>query len=351
METVDAETLLNTNLPEKHFLISGLLPQGLHILGGAPKTGKSWLVLWLCLQIAKGESVWNRETRQGTVLYLALEDSYNRIQSRLLEMTDEAPNCLHLSILSKTLEDGLTEQLEEFLASHPDTLLVAIDTLQMVRTGESRANLYASDYADLRILKQFADQHSIAVLLVHHLRKMRDDDPLNMLSGTSGISGAADGSYILDRDDRTKAWATLFCTGRDIESVNLPLAFSEETYSWQLREDTGEMIPLLNPVVSLIDNYFHTAGLKSFQGTATDLAGKIEAAIGEKTNPAVLTKKLKQACTALEQRGYILKTKRASYAKTIEITYVGDGSDGKTPAASGGEIPVMPSPERTVRPP
>lgn len=83
--TMDGETLLSQPLEAQPFLVSHLIPQGLHILGSAPKIGKSWLVLWMCLKIAMGEPIWNYETRQGTVLYLALEDSFERLQSRLFQ--------------------------------------------------------------------------------------------------------------------------------------------------------------------------------------------------------------------------------------------------------------------------
>ena len=75
LQTVDADTLMTTPLPVTQYVVEQLLPQGLHILAGAPKVGKSWLALWLCLQVAKGESVWGFESSRGAVLYLCLEDS------------------------------------------------------------------------------------------------------------------------------------------------------------------------------------------------------------------------------------------------------------------------------------
>jgi hypothetical protein len=83
LKTIDGETLLNSPLNSPEFIVSHLIPQGIHLLGGSPKIGKSWLVLWMCLQIANGEPIWNYETRRGTVLYLALEDSFERLQSNV----------------------------------------------------------------------------------------------------------------------------------------------------------------------------------------------------------------------------------------------------------------------------
>ena len=94
LQTIYADTLLSTTLPPTRFIIDRLLPQGLHILAGAPKVGKSWLALWLCLQVAQGTSVWDFPTHRGTVLYLCLEDSLTRIQSRLFQITDDAPEAV-----------------------------------------------------------------------------------------------------------------------------------------------------------------------------------------------------------------------------------------------------------------
>jgi len=97
LKTIDAETLMTTPLPAVRFVVERLLPQGVHVLAGASKVGKSWLSLWLCLQVAKGEKVWEFPTKSGTVLYLCLEDSFSRIQSRLFQITEEAPSSLHFA--------------------------------------------------------------------------------------------------------------------------------------------------------------------------------------------------------------------------------------------------------------
>ena len=114
LQCVDGETLANTILPPIRFVIHELLPQGLHVLAGAPKVGKSWLSLWICLCVAQGEKLWDFPTQKGSVLYLCLEDSYARIQNRLLDLADDAPGNLFFSILSEKLHEGLEEQLESF---------------------------------------------------------------------------------------------------------------------------------------------------------------------------------------------------------------------------------------------
>jgi len=112
--TIDGETLMNSSLEPINFVVQDLIPQGLHILSGCPKIGKSWLVLWLCLQVAKGEIVWEFSTTQGTTLYLCLEDSIGRIQNRLFDITEDAPPNIHFSTIAENIGRGIEDQIEEF---------------------------------------------------------------------------------------------------------------------------------------------------------------------------------------------------------------------------------------------
>ena len=154
------------------------MPTGLHLLTGAPKVGKSWLVLDLALAVSSGRPFWGYATRQCGVLYLALEDTLSRIQGRMWELSDTASECLYFAINSRSIADGLMDQLDEFTESHDGMGFVIIDTLQKVRT-QSRDNAYAADYGDVSALKGFADANGLAVLVVHHTRKMGDADVLN----------------------------------------------------------------------------------------------------------------------------------------------------------------------------
>ncbi len=139
------------------FTVEGLLAQGLFILAGSPKVGKSWLALELCLSIAKGEKLLDRTTQQGSALYFCLEDSYQRIQNRLYELTDEPSDKLFFALKADTIGNGLEEQITKFKSEHDDLNLVVIDSLQMVR-NETESS-YGSDYAELLPLKNLAEQH------------------------------------------------------------------------------------------------------------------------------------------------------------------------------------------------
>ena len=184
--TIDGETLMNTPLASIRFVVDRLIAPGLHLLAGAAKAGKSWLALWLALMVAKGEDVWAMKTRQGTTLYLCLEDSAIRIQNRLFEITADAPDCVHFSTEAFTIGHGLEEQICNFITGHPDTVLVIIDTLQMVRTLCYETS-YANDYRELNALKKVADKYGVAILLIHHLRKETDTDTFNRISGTTAL--------------------------------------------------------------------------------------------------------------------------------------------------------------------
>ena len=232
LQTIDADTLQSTAYEPVSFVVDDLLPQGLHLLAGAPKIGKSWLALWLCLCISQGQPLWNFATTQGEALYLSLEDSFQRIQTRLFDLTEDTPPTLHFAIMADTLKHGLEQQIEQFLTDHPDTKLVVIDTLQRVRSAGSDSNLYANDYQDIGLLKKLADKRHIAILLIHHLRKLHDDDPMNMISGSTGLSGAADSTFVLQKNSRLANIASLHCTGRDIPDRTLKLELNKIAARW-----------------------------------------------------------------------------------------------------------------------
>ena len=173
LAVIDGETLMDARLPKRNFCVETLLPEGISMLGGAPKVGKSWMVLLLALQVAKGEPLWNLPTKQGTVLYLALEDSQSRLQDRVNRLTGEAPASIHFATTAGTIGDELCMQISKFKLEHPDTVLVIIDTFQIVRNSGVETS-YANDYEEVRELKALADELKISLLLVHHLRKQGD---------------------------------------------------------------------------------------------------------------------------------------------------------------------------------
>ena len=325
LETIDADTLLGIPYEPPAFLVEGLLPQGLHLLAGAPKIGKSWLALWLCLRVAQGQPLWNFATCPCEVLYLCLEDSFQRIQNRLFDLTEEAPPTLHFAVMSEQLRSGLVEQMEQFLREHPATGLVVIDTLQRIRSAGSEANPYASDYRDIGVLKALADRHNIAVLLIHHLRKLSDDDPMNMISGTTGLSGATDSNFVLRKSKRRENTATLYCTGRDIPYRELSLEFDGETHIWNLLSDDCTQVDQSGGRIS----FLLSALLRErpeICAPAKVLLEKIDPAGVEGLTPNSLSHQIRKNVDTLRRSGIVVSFRKSNGERLICLNRV-DGVD------------------------
>ena len=242
---MDAETLLSTPLPKTLFVVEGLISQGVTLLCGAGKIGKSWLMLWLGLQVSQGLPVWNLASCRCDVLYLCLEDTFARIQNRLYRLTENAPGNLRFAVMGDQIGSGLEQQITDYLAEYPATKLIIIDTLQKVRRTDGtdgRSGMYGSDYNDISALKTIADRKNIAIVLVHHLRKMKDTrDPFNQVSGTTGITGAVDAALMLSKDERSADTAVLLATGRDIEYQQLILRFDGCRWNLVERKSSEEL--------------------------------------------------------------------------------------------------------------
>ena len=313
--TIDGETLMSQPLTPLNFVVDTLLSQGLHILAGSPKVGKSWLALWLAVTVAKGDPVWGMGVKQGTTLYLCLEDSTLRIQNRLFEITEDAPASVHFTTNSDTPGKGLEEQLCSFLSEHPDTVLVIIDTLQMIR-GTGYDNTYANDYRDLSALKHIADTHGIAILLIHHLRKMNDDDPMNMISGTTGLSGATDSNFVLRKSKRRENTATLYCTGRDIPYRELALEFDGEDHVWKLLSDDCEQKEQPNErILFLLSELLRQQ--PEISAPAKVLLEKIDPAGAEGLTPNSFSHRIRKSVDALRRNGITVSFRKSNGDRLI----------------------------------
>lgn len=272
LKTMSMTELYDTVFQSRPPLIDGLLYPGTYLFVGAPKLGKSFLMAQLAYHISTGTQLWNYTVRKGTVLYLALEDDYRRLQERLYRMfgTDGAEN-LFFSVSAGQLGNGLDEQLTRFMQEHPDTKLIIIDTLQKVREVGGDNYSYANDYEIITRLKKFADSYGITLLLVHHTRKQKADDTFDMISGTNGLLGAADGAFLLQKEKRTGNTATLEVSGRDQQDQRLHLKRNESTLAWDLERTETELWkeppePLLELIAEKI-----TADFSEWQGTPTEL--------------------------------------------------------------------------------
>lgn len=326
IQLIDAETLYYKPLEHPKMLIDGVLSDGLAIMAGDSKIGKSWMVLWMCLQISKGEPVWGLPTRKTDVVYLALEDREWRVQQRMQDLTDTPPDNLHFGFSCGQLGAELESQIEDVLKDYPSTGLLFIDTLQMVRDNVSaKVNAYAQDYKDLSSLKKIADNHGICIFVVHHTRKERDGGNIfNDMTGSTGIMGVADTGMILRKDDRFGDNATLCITGRDVEEKKLKMQMCG--VKWEITEELSaddlrkERIP--DFVFKVVDFLFEH---RQFEGTVTELL----AAVGNtELKPNVASKYLTRFYSEVFAPMAITYEYRKTAAARIISLVLNDGADG-----------------------
>ena len=253
IHAIDAETLAGKEFAPLIEPVKGLIAEGLTLLAGASKVGKSWLTLQMCVAVATGKPFLGRRTDPGAVLYLCYEDSERRIQSRLQRQGSAASGNLQFDTHVIPLDGGLLDALERWIADNPTAKLIAVDTLQKIRGPISnRANIYAADYDTMSKLKAFADRHRVAVIAVHHLNKLRDvDDPFDRISGSTGLMGCADTTILISRK-RGEDDATVTYTGRDVYGDDFKIRFDEDC-RWKV----------IDPAIVARENYENSPAVKA----------------------------------------------------------------------------------------
>lgn len=325
LTTMTGAVLMNTEFEPLCFAVDQILPQGVFILAGSGKIGKSWLSLDMCIAISTGGQLWDYQANQGEVLYLALEDTYARLQLRMAHIGVEHPDLsrLHFSVQSSGIGDGLVEQVNDFLNVFPDTKLVIIDTLERIRNTETDKSMYSCDYRDMTKLREITDSRKVTLLLVHHTRKMHDSDPLNTLSGSTGLVGSVDGVWVLGKDERTGTTAKLTIANRDTEGFCFKLDFEKEHCRWKF---LGHVEPSENPdevLCNQIDSFLQS--LESpFSGTSTQLCESLKAWDSSvECFPSSLTKKLNSLSGVLKSKfGIVVTTERNKKNRIISFARI-----------------------------
>ena len=278
LHTVSMNDLYQNVYQSRPPVIDGLLYPGTYLFAGAPKVGKSFLMAQLAYHVSTGLPLWGYAVHKGTVLYLALEDDHRRLQGRLYRMFGmEGTDDLLFAVYAKQLGVGLEEQLKKFVREHPDTKLIIIDTLQKIREAGGDKYSYANDYEVVGKLKRLADDCGVCLLLVHHTRKQQADDKFDMISGTNGLLGAADGAFLLQKEKRTDGSAILDVAGRDQQDQRMYLTKDKERLIWTLERTEAEIWveppdPVLEAIAALV-----TAERPSWGGTATELVEALQA--------------------------------------------------------------------------
>ncbi|MCL1863471.1 MAG: helicase RepA family protein [Defluviitaleaceae bacterium] len=256
---IDGNTLMAQEYESLGFSVEKILPHGIFILAGSGKIGKSWLALDMAVSVATGGSLWDFGTGGGTVLYLALEDNYPRLQDRLITIDAKNKDIskLKLTTASCGIKSGLFEQANSFFIQNPDTKLIIIDTMEKIRDTQMSGNIYSHDYRDMTLLRELTKDNKLTVLLIHHTRKLSDDDPLNTLSGSMGLVGASDGVFVLEKEKRTGTKAKLTIANRDTQGFCFMLELATETCKWQFLGNEGDLPPEIETIIEEKDEWLY----------------------------------------------------------------------------------------------
>ena len=328
LKTVSMTDLYNQVYTSRPPIINGLLYPGTYILAGAPKLGKSFLMAQLAYHVSTGTEMWGFQVQKGSVLYLALEDDYGRLQKRLYKMFGvETAKNLYFGIEAPSLGDGLIDLLEGFVEDHPDTRLIIVDTLQKVR-GNNDGHTYSSDYQDICQLKRFTDSRNLCLMIVHHTRKQQSEDRFDTISGTNGLLGAADGAFLLTKAKRTANDAMLDIAGRDQQDQRLHLVRNTKTLLWEMESAETELWeeepdPLLEEVAKVVSE-----DKPKWEGSVTALAKQIQYS----ASPISLAMKLNVCADRLKQDYHIKYERYRSHkGRSVRLSLETPGKEVSSP--------------------
>ena len=255
-----------------------------------------------------------RDTNRSGVLYLSLEDTLLRLQNRLYELTEEPQENLHLAVEAPKIGQGLEAQLEQWSKEHANLKLIVIDTLQKIR--EVTDVNYSTDYKELSSLKAVADKLKLTILLVHHTRKCYDSDPFNMISGSTGLLGCADGSMVLIETKRGSRQAKLYCAGRDMENSELNLVF--QNHRWTVQNNVPER---KQDTFSFAVHDLMMAE-QTFRGTATEFCELLSQRFSTVYYPNHVTRDLVQHTSELAQYGVLFRSSKSHGSRLITLQYL-----------------------------
>ena len=261
-------------------------------------------------------------------MYLALEDTERRIQRRLLQICQGETGNISFATEAEILGNGFERQVMDFLQEHPEARLVIIDTLIKVRQASTTSNAYADDYATMTAFKRLADRYGVAILVVHHTRKKEAKDIMDMISGTTGLMGCADGAMVLERPARRLPDASISMTGRDHQDARIQLRQNAQTMCWDFVGYEDELPPQSrDPVLEAISAFLEDQG--TWQGTAETLLQQICIINPElKLKANFLTRKLNAQIKVLQDTyGIRYQWHRNAEGKWISLEFMSDVTD------------------------
>jgi hypothetical protein len=273
--------LSRKNLPPLKWAIKEMFPEGLHLLASMPKIGKSWMALNMCFAVANGEDYLGYKTTRMGTLYYALEDNYSSAQNRIKACTGDnaCPENAYIVIDADQTDTGFFEKLEQILDEHPDIGFIVIDTLQNIRGAElKKGDVYGNDVGELKKIKKFARERQLSIVLVHHLRKAKDDsDPFNNILGSNGMWGTVDTGIILTKKEESDAETKMYIKGRGIRRAEHIITFDAKKFRWTVVGTPEEQDTKIkkaeyddNPVIKTV-KWLLSKPPYLWKGTATEL--------------------------------------------------------------------------------
>lgn len=275
---INGRDLMEMDLPPLKYTIEPILPHGFFILAGGAKVGKSWLAEQISYAVASGGKLWDFQATQSEVLYLGLEDTPTRLQSRF-EMFDayDGMENIHFVLKANNITSGIETDIREYLTEYPNIKLIVIDTLQHIRGNEYVKNIYAGDVEFTNILRQISVEFDLTILALTHTNKGKHDDEISKISGSEGMAGGTDGNWVLTKNKRTDAKASLTISNRDTEAFEYALEFDKERCQWNKISRDESPINDKETLLVAIVNFLKAESNHHWEGTATQLLELIQA--------------------------------------------------------------------------
>lgn len=247
---IDGLAVYRSQLPGPSMVIDRMLYNGLTILAGKSKAGKSFLALQIALSTAMGNEVFGdrQVLRPGGVIYYSLEMGENRTSVRMRQLLDrEYVTLQNLEFIWDCLPmtGGGLAQLDLLLESKKPNLVI-IDTFLAFVKGKSKegGDVLRDQYGEIDTIKKLADKHHTAFLLVHHTRKSSagkndNDGGVDLVAGSRGVTAACDAIWIFQK--QPDEYFSLEITGRDVEEQKLALKFNKSPFGWKLLGDADDV--------------------------------------------------------------------------------------------------------------
>ena len=304
--TISAADLQKIEYAPPEFIVDSIFIPGCYLVVGKPKSKKSWLMLHIALQVARGGMVFGAfNAAKHEALYLDLEGSENGISQRLKMMhllNESWPAGLHFGSSEQWNFRGVEAlaQLDGYLTANPKIRFVIVDVLQNFREPiDARQPAYAQDYNAIKPVQRLAHKHNIVICLIHHTRKAKGEDPFDEVSGTTGLTGAVDGTLIIRRADGDMNTTILETRFRNLPDTE-PMRLMWDMYHNCHKIEEADAVEIIvgaerrRVLKCFVDNEAHDAG---------DIAARVDKTLG---NIRVILQRL-------ESDGFIGKVGRGKY--------------------------------------